>query len=229
MSTITGYKMLRSDGTSLRKKGRVDYLVPSNGQPGPWVEVPGNGAYVAVEGGLAISGHGTVIVRMECDPESEVMPPDLPPCGVRCFRRVRVLEVVDQVTWPDGTRKWYREGLRHREDGPAVIWPDGQQEWWRKGKLHRDDGPAVIFADGGRQWYRDGRRHRDDGPAVVLITGYRSWWRDGLLHREGGPAAIFPDGTKEWYRNGLRHREDGPAVVWPSGKKEYWREGRRIK
>lgn len=28
------------------------------------------------------------------------------------------------------TRRWYRYGLRHRDDGPAVIWPDGSCFWY---------------------------------------------------------------------------------------------------
>ena len=29
---------------------------------------------------------------------------------------------------------WYRNGKRHREDGPAVEHADGKREWFRQGK-----------------------------------------------------------------------------------------------
>ena len=28
-----------------------------------------------------------------------------------------------------GTKSWYLNGKRHREDGPAIEWPDGTK-WW---------------------------------------------------------------------------------------------------
>ena len=57
-----------------------------------------------------------------------------------------------------GTRKWYRNGQLHREDGPAIELPDGSREWWRDGKLHRTDGPAVEYARGTRKWYVNGEQ-----------------------------------------------------------------------
>ena len=34
----------------------------------------------------------------------------------------------------DGSKKWYLNGKRHREDGPAVEWADGSKEWYLNGK-----------------------------------------------------------------------------------------------
>ena len=56
-----------------------------------------------------------------------------------------------------GTKCWYKNGLLHRDDGPAVIYPDGRQEWWKEGSGHRDDGPAVICTSGTHYWYKDGK------------------------------------------------------------------------
>src|SRR5690606_26336186 len=61
------------------------------------------------------------------------------------------------VQYPNGTRKWYRNGQLHRDDGPAIEWPDGSKSWYRNGQLHRDDGPAVEGANGVKYWYREGR------------------------------------------------------------------------
>jgi hypothetical protein len=29
-----------------------------------------------------------------------------------------------------GTKKWYLNGKRHREDGPAIEYVDGDKQWW---------------------------------------------------------------------------------------------------
>ena len=67
-----------------------------------------------------------------------------------------------------GTRRWYKNGKRHREgDQPAVIRADGSQEWYKNGKLHREgDEPAYIGADGTQEWFKNGYRHREFGPAL---------------------------------------------------------------
>ena len=81
----------------------------------------------------------------------------------------------------DGRREWRLNGVRHREDGPAIEWPNGDREWFLHGKLHREDGPAIELPD-----------------------GYRSWWLHGKLHREDGPAIEWPDGRREWWLHGKR-------------------------
>lgn len=52
-----------------------------------------------------------------------------------------------------GVTKYWRNGLLHRDDGPAVIYPNGEMKWYQNGQLHREDGPACIFADGEVLWY----------------------------------------------------------------------------
>lgn len=34
---------------------------------------------------------------------------------------------------PSGTKEWYKDGKRHREDGPAVEWESGYKEWYLQG------------------------------------------------------------------------------------------------
>lgn len=78
---VVGCKLLREDGGSLREKDRVIYPV------GEWIEVPGNGAYVAITGGLISGGVGPVLAYFECADLTDVRVYS----GVRCFRRVRRL------------------------------------------------------------------------------------------------------------------------------------------
>lgn len=69
----------------------------------------------------------------------------------------RSMPLHGELLHDDGTREWWRDGVRHREDGPAIEWADGDKEWWVKGELHREDGPAVERADGSTAWFRRGR------------------------------------------------------------------------
>jgi hypothetical protein len=56
----------------------------------------------------------------------------------------------------NGTKCWYLDGKRHREDGPAIEYSNGAKEWYLNGKLHREDGPAVEYSDGTKFWYLNG-------------------------------------------------------------------------
>ena len=81
--------------------------------------------------------------------------------------------------YPDGTRVWYQDGQRHREDGPAIEYYDGDREWYIRGQQHRQDGPAIERASGTREWWFNDHLHREDGPAVEWADGTREWWIRG--------------------------------------------------
>jgi hypothetical protein len=36
--------------------------------------------------------------------------------------------------YTNGTKKWFLNGIHHREDGPAIERADGHKEWWLNGK-----------------------------------------------------------------------------------------------
>ena len=100
-----------------------------------------------------------------------------------------------------GTKRWYLNGIPHREDGPAVEMADGTQIWCFKGNYHRLDGPAVEMADGSKEWWINGKIHREDGPAIIGADGDKEWWINGKLHRLCGTAIDY-NGRKEWWING---------------------------
>jgi len=56
----------------------------------------------------------------------------------------------------DGSKEWYLNGKRHREDGPAYEEADGSKDWYLNGKRHREDGPAYEGADGSKRWFLNG-------------------------------------------------------------------------
>ena len=53
----------------------------------------------------------------------------------------------------NGTKYWYLNGERHREDGPAIERADGTKFWYLNGKQHREDGPAIEYSSGYKLWY----------------------------------------------------------------------------
>lgn len=123
-----------------------------------------------------------------------------------------------------GTIVYKKDGLRHREDGPAVIWSDGTSFWYINDLLHREEGPAIRYFNEAQHWFINGKKHREGGPAVEYKDGETEWYKDGILHREDGPA-IDGNEVKEWWVNGIRHRIDGPAIVYGQdigGPNEYW-------
>jgi len=88
------------------------------------------------------------------------------------------------VEWENGTKYWYKDGLLHREDGPAVEWADGAKFWYKEGKLHRIDGPAIEYANGSKLWYEKGKLHRIDGSAVEWNDGIKEWWIEGKFYNQ---------------------------------------------
>jgi hypothetical protein len=89
----------------------------------------------------------------------------------------------------------------------------GTRRYYVNGKRHREDGPAYERANGDRFWYQNGQRHRDnDLPAVDSTAGSKAWFRNGKLHRDNGPAIEYSNGTKEYYLNGERVTD--VFVIW---------------
>jgi hypothetical protein len=118
------------------------------------------------------------------------------------------------VICSDGTEYWYKDGLPHREGGPAIN-DKYISCWCINGRLHREDGPAVVTKSGeGVCWMRDGKLHREDGPAY-FFNGLEEWFIDGRPHRVGGPALIKQNGEPRWYIDGVRHNPDGTVYDGP--------------
>jgi len=93
----------------------------------------------------------------------------------------------------------------------VVVAMDGSRYWHRQGVLHREHGPAAELADGTRRWYKNGVPHRVNGPAIERPDGFRSWWQDGVLHRLDGPAIEHHGGARYWYVNGKKVPEPTPT------------------
>lgn len=102
---------------------------------------------------------------------------------------------------------------------------DGKVSYYKDGMLHREDGPAREFSNGDKLWLLNDKPHRVDGPAHDRADGVKIWFLNGVLHRDGGPAYEHPNGRKEWIFHGKLHREDGPAIEDPAHRDEWWFDG----
>jgi len=72
-----------------------------------------------------------------------------------------------------------KDELHSFNDNPAVT-TIGTKQWYKEGKRHRLDGPAIISANRYKYWYQNGKQHRLDGPAVE-IDEYKLWYYKGKL------------------------------------------------
>ena len=103
-------------------------------------------------------------------------------------------------TYPSGTKEWLRNGVRHREEGPAYEEPNGIKEWYIDGKRHRKGGPAAELPDGTKWWYLDGVLHREDGPSYENPNGDKGWWLNGEnIHPETLVDLWLERGVPCWY------------------------------
>jgi hypothetical protein len=82
-----------------------------------------------------------------------------------------------------GTKRWYLNDKRHREDGPAIEYTNGTKFWYLNGNRHRTDGPAVECA-GNKYWYLNDNLHREDGPAIEWAAGSKCWCLGGASYTE---------------------------------------------
>ncbi|WP_038456961.1 hypothetical protein [Paraburkholderia xenovorans] len=70
-----------------------------------------------------------------------------------------------------GVERWFRDGLLHRDDGPAKIFPDGSKCWYSHGKPHREDGAAFeVYRHGEliEEHYVHGKWIRPDMMKAVI-------------------------------------------------------------
>jgi len=82
---------------------------------------------------------------------------------------------------PNGTKKWYVNGLLHREDGPAIELLNGDKKWYVNGLLYREDGPAIERANGDKEWYVHGIKYTEaEFKDVINNLKTRSEYREAL-------------------------------------------------
>jgi hypothetical protein len=136
------------------------------------------------------------------------------------------------LNYSDKTKKYYKNGVLHRDgDLPAIECPN-RALYYKNGKLHRDgDLPAGIYLNGEERYYKNGKLHRDfDLPAVKYSDGSKYYYKNGALHRDHGlPAIESANDCKYYYENGVLHRGRGlPAIEFLDRYKSYYMYGHKI-
>ena len=53
---------------------------------------------------------------------------------LKCEERIPK-EYTGIIEWDDGDKIWLKNGIYHREDGPAVIYKKGYMSWYLDGKF----------------------------------------------------------------------------------------------
>ena len=101
----------------------------------------------------------------------------------------------------EGTKRWYKNGDLHREDGPAIECSDGSASWYYKSIfVGYGDKPDPTL------WARLTSTEINGGPllngCIVDLFGNKSWYKDDLNHREDGPAYEYTNGSMSWSFNG---------------------------
>jgi len=147
----------------------------------------------------------------------------------------------------DGKMEFFKNGMRHRIDGPAVIESNGKKlyyingygyntadEYWEavqtitqnkkstpkksRKKYTNADYEKMSFAEIYSE-YKTGDKDEDGNVYYISPTGTKTW-RDSnaMYNKKTGPAIVHENGEIYWYRQNAFHRLDGPAYIDPSGK-----------
>ncbi|MEI8270525.1 MAG: hypothetical protein WCG45_04085 [bacterium] len=118
--------------------------------------------------------------------------------------------------------KWFKNGIVHRKDLPAMVYFSGESHWFFNGLRHREkDLPALIEKDGEETFFWQGEKYT----FLEHSNGTKEYYnRFSLLHRQDSPAVIYANGDVEYWFDGLRHRLDGPAVIC-NGKQYFFEWG----
>ncbi len=124
-------------------------------------------------------------------------------------------------------RKWYTNGLKHRNGGPAIITKydnNDIKKWYIDGQLSRVGGPNVVITKDRsitQKWLVNGELNsvNDNPDYIKTADNYirKKWHLKGALHRNNNPARIIHINNTikhEWYCFGRIHRKaDEPAVL----------------
>ena len=118
------------------------------------------------------------------------------------------------------------------------------ESWYKNGLLHRIEGPAIICWDNEKKiyeaWYKNNLLNREDGPAQTywnanLQKTFEGWYINGLMHRLHSPAYIkYKEERKieeKWLSNGKFY--DGSShVIWKGNKlshEYFYKNNKKIK
>lgn len=67
------------------------------------------------------------------------------------------------------------EGVLSSKEGPAVHLKDGTKMWFLNGHRHRQDGPAIEYAHGDVEYYYEGRyfSSKEEYEKFILLETFK--------------------------------------------------------
>jgi len=120
--------------------------------------------------------------------------------------------IVSNFSYDEQKGEEYRKnGLLHREDGPARIYANGTKQWFNNGLLHRENGPAVEANHEYCKkivYYKHGKKHNERGPAYVEVWNFEhviKYFYEDELHHLQGPAFFI--NKKSWNKKKMKQVE----------------------
>lgn len=121
------------------------------------------------------------------------------------------------------SKRWFKNGVLHREDGPAVVWDNGSCHYWLNGKnLSQKEWAALIKQSKENQFEKELKK---EFPLVVA-----NWDEVKNITRQGDSVILeCNDGVKEYWSKKYQnlHRMDGPAVIGADKIEEYYIQGKK--
>jgi len=67
--------------------------------------------------------------------------------------------------------------LHSFNDKPAIEYSSGSKRWYKDGKRHRLDGPAVEYNNGSKEWYYEGKNIKCESIKEFLkIINLKVFW-----------------------------------------------------
>lgn len=121
------------------------------------------------------------------------------------------LEYADQYP-RDGIVYYNTDLQKHREDGPAMELPDGQI-WYKNGLIHREDGPAWI--ENGQSKYYLNDKHLKKSDFESLLKTKDELTKDelldllsGILDESGEHEIKYQEKSKKWIINIFQNKSE---------------------
>jgi hypothetical protein len=65
----------------------------------------------------------------------------------------------------------------------VTIYSNGDNIFYKNGVLHRTDGPALEMVNKYKKWFKNGQLHRTDGPEIEYPNGEKWWYKNGVLEK----------------------------------------------
>jgi hypothetical protein len=118
---------------------------------------------------------------------------------------------------------WFKNGIKHREDGPAVEYLSGTKEWFINGLSHREDSPAKEYSGGSKEWHYEGKFHRVDGPTRIGDDNLGNSWAlddkllfNTLIHRmnTNHPIKLSMDLRNKLVLSKIEHPKYPTVKIW---------------